>query len=155
METHEDQDWRATNVSWQNICILALGVAVALVLAVRSADAAPDGVGGLFGGLFTAPVEGRANLVASPQLVEILEAAPDGTVKKITVDAQGTANRVVTYLVEPKSSFSVGDRNCRTFTVNASTQSMVREVFRIACRQDGGAWRVAASPAVSENYLSN
>lgn len=152
METHEHRDWRSSNVSWQNICILAIGVAVALVLAVRSADAAPDGMGGLFGGLFTSPVEGRANLVASPQLVEILEAAPDGTVKEITVAKQGHGSQLVTYLIEPKSSFKVGERNCRTFTVNASTESMVREAFRIACRQAGGSWRVATSPSVSENY---
>lgn len=155
MKTHENQDWRATNVSWQNICILAIGVAVALVLAVRSADAAPDGMGGLFGGLFSAPVQDRASLVASPQLVEVLEAAPDGAVKEITVDKLGPSKQLVTYLVEPKSSFTVGDRNCRTFTVNASTESMVREAFRIACRQEGGTWRVAASPSVSENYLAN
>ena len=155
METHEDQDWRTTNVSWQNICILALGVAVALVLAVRSADAAQDGVGSLFGGLFSAPIEDRSNLVASPQLVEVLEAAPDGTVKQITVEITGASKQVVTYLVEPKSSFTVGERNCRTFTVNASTESMVREAFRIACRQDGGNWRVASSPSVSENQLAN
>lgn len=146
MSDNDNQDWRTTNVPWQTIWVLAVGTIVALALASRPALAAPDGMGGVFGGIFSGQVEGHAKVVASPELVQILEAAPDGVVTEIRKKASDDGEAPVTYLVEPRSTFSVGRQNCRTFTVNAKSDDEVRETFRIACRNDQGAWHIAATP---------
>lgn len=65
--------------------------------------------------------------------------------------APDDGTRVVTYQVEPRSTFSVGERDCRTFTINAKSATEVRETFRIACRSEGGAWHIGATPTGREH----
>lgn len=152
MRANDNPDWRTSNVPWQTIWILAAGAALALALTSRTALAAPDGMGGVFDGIFSGEDRTGAGILATPELGEVLEAAPDGAVREIRVPLPDNGRQVVTYRIEPRSSFSVGDRNCRTFTVNARTDDTIRETFRIGCKTDRGDWHIGARPTVGENH---
>lgn len=146
MDNQDRQDWSSSDVKWKHVWILAFGVAVATFLAYKPVHGAQDGVVGVLGGLFTSDTNGRANVIAQPQLASILDAAEDGAVKQITVAAPTGGGKPITYSVQPRSSFEVAGHSCRTFTIRAAAVETIRESFRIACKREDGTWRVGARP---------
>lgn len=146
MKRSMHHDWRTENGKQRDLWILACGVALAVILACRPLFAGQDGIGGVFGGLFSSQAHGRANIVAGPELVKILESTPDGDVRMVMLGDAGTPPTPVTYKVQPRSSFRIGDRQCRTFVMHWATADYANESFRIACKGADGTWRVAATP---------
>ncbi|MCK5777367.1 MAG: hypothetical protein KAH11_01165 [Rhodospirillales bacterium] len=146
MKELKPQEWSPTDAKWKHICILAVGVAVATLLAFRPAYPDSNGMVGVYSGLFTHGTKGRANVLASPELAEVLESLSDGDVKKITIPSPQPNTDVVTYRVQPKSTFQVGERDCRTLTIRAADETSVSETFRIACKRKDGAWQVGTAP---------
>lgn len=129
-----------------NLWILALGMALAVILAYRPVLAGQDGLGSVFGGLFASEAHGRTNVVAGPELVEVLESAPDGDVRFVKVGTLEDGTSPVTYKVQPGDTFNIGTRRCRTFVMHLATEKFSNESFRIACKGIDGNWRVAATP---------
>lgn len=138
--------WSTSDAKRKHIFILAVGVAVATLLAYRPAYPDANGMVGVYSGLFTHGTKGRANVIASPELAEILETASDGDMRQITVSPPESDSDIVTYRVQPKSTFQVGERDCRTLTIRAAHDTTVSETFRIACKRKDGAWHIGTTP---------
>ncbi|MBO6518998.1 MAG: hypothetical protein JJ900_13265 [Rhodospirillales bacterium] len=146
MKQLKPHEWSSTDAKRKHIFILAVGVAVATLLAFRPAYPDTDGMVGVYGGLFSHGTKGRANVLASPELAEVLETASDGDMRNITLSSPDAENGIVTYHVRPKSTFQVGERDCRTLTIRASMDAATSETFRIACKRKDGTWHIGTTP---------
>lgn len=146
MKKLKPHEWSSKDAKRKHISILAAGMAIATLLALRPAYPDANGMVGVYGGLFTHGTKGRANVIASPELAEILETASDGDMRKVTISSPAPGTDIVTYRVQPESTFQVGARNCRTLTIRAARDTAVSETFRIACKRKDGAWHIGTTP---------